>query len=188
MLSALLERLSQPTLLVRAASSCASGRGRVLGAAARLAEAVALFCERARLEPTRRSPSSAPARRLCRSRSSSPPPGQRRSSPRRSSNASLSASTCCGRPRRRSPPADAAGDDRVELRPALHEEQRLFAPSPSSRAAARSRPPKRSPTPTSTPCSRSSRRASSRFTNERYWMLETIREYAGERLDGSEEQ
>ena len=38
-------------------------------------------------------------------------------------------------------------------------------------------------TPTSTRCSRSSRRASFASPNERYWMLETIREYALERLE-----
>ena len=41
--------------------------------------------------------------------------------------------------------------------------------------------------PSSTRSSRSSTRASLRFTNERYWMLETIREYAAERLDESGE-
>ena len=93
-----------------------------------------------------------------------------------------------GRPRRRSAPADAPSDDRVDLRPPLTRRSSSSSPaSPSSPAAARSRQPRRSATPTSTPCSRSSRRASLRFTNERYWMLETIREYAGERLDSAGE-
>ena len=52
---------------------------------------------------------------------------------------------------------------------------------PSSPAAARWRQPRRSAMPISTRCSRSSRRASLRFTDGRYWMLETIREYAAER-------
>ena len=50
--------------------------------------------------------------------------------------------------------------------------------SPSSPAAAPSRRPKRSATPTSTSSSRSSRRASLRHTGDRFWMLETIREFA----------
>ena len=70
------------------------GRGRVLGASARLAEAVALFCERSGSSPRTRSPSSASASTTCRSPSSSPPPARRRSRRRRSSTASPSGSTC----------------------------------------------------------------------------------------------
>ena len=83
-------------------------------------------------------------------------------------------------------PADAAGDDRVELRPA------------DARGAAALRAALRLPrrlharggrggraTPTSTRSSRSSTRASCATPGERFWMLETIREYAGERLRAS---
>ena len=52
---------------------------------------------------------------------------------------------------------------------------------PSSQAAAPWTPRRKSATPISTRSSRSSRRASLRFTGGRYWMLETIREYAAER-------
>ena len=64
-------------------------------------------------------------------------------------------------PRRRSrAPADAAGDDRVELRPArTRTSSGSSRASPSSAAAARSRRPSRSQTPISTRCSRSSTRA-----------------------------
>ena len=66
------------------------------------------------------------------------------------------------------------------------DEQRSSRGSPSSPAAARSRRPRRSATPTSTRSSRSSTRASLRaHTGERFWMLETIREFAAERLEAA---
>ena len=93
-----------------------------------------------------------------------------------------------GRPRRGSAPADPQSDDRVVVRAALRRRSSSSSPaSPCSQAAARSKRPRRSATPTSTRCSRSSTRASLRFTDGRYWMLETIREYAGERLAKSGE-
>ena len=125
-------------------------------------EAVALFCERAQLEP------SAEIAELCarldslplavelaaaRTKALSPAQVLERLSQRLDL---LKGGRDCG-----SPPADPQSDDRVELRPAHRPRSSSSSPvSPSSPAAARSRPPKRSPTPTSTPCSRSSRRAS----------------------------
>ena len=99
----------------------------------------------------------------------------------------LSGGSICSRAAAtRSAPADAESHHRVVVRAPLARRASSSSPaSPSSRAAARSRPRRRSQTPTSTPCSRSSRRASLRFTDERYWMLETIREYAAERLAAS---
>ena len=91
-----------------------------------------------------------------------------------------------GGPRRRSAPADAAGDDRVVVRPArAGGAARSSARSPCSPAAARTRRPRPSATPTRTRFSRCSTRACfgvARSGRPRYWMLETIRELAAERL------
>ena len=133
--------------------------------------------------PPTRSPSYARGSTRSRSPSSSPPPARRRSLPRRSSSGSHSGSTYS-----RAAAMQTHGSRRSE--PRSSGATTCFRPrssgsSPASRsspAAARSRPPKRSPTPTSTRCSRSSRRASCASPNGRYWMLETIREYAGQRL------
>ena len=67
------------------------------------------------------------------------------------------------------------------------EEQQLFARLSVFAGGCTLSAQRRSAAPTSTPCSRSSRRASFASPNERYWMLETIREYAGERLAKSSE-
>ena len=127
-LSALLRALPQPHAACHKPGAPAHpGRDRVPGPA---------------LAEPRPSPSSASARSSspatdlralraastrCRSPSSSPPPARRRSRPPRSSSASRTPRPAEGRPRRRSSSADPAGDDRVELRPALAEEQELFA-------------------------------------------------------------
>ena len=63
------------------------------------------------------------------------------------------------------------------------EEQRVLRALSVFAGAAPWRPPRRSAAPTSTRCSRWSRRACSASRAERYWMLETIRDYARERLD-----
>ena len=124
-------------------------------------EAVELFCERSRLEPDetiaelcRRLDDLPLALELAAARTSvlSPGPDPRAPLP--------AARPAQGRTRRRAAPADAAGDDRVEPRPARR------------RGAAPVRPPRRlprrlharggrsrSPTPTSTRSSRSSTRA-----------------------------
>ena len=189
-LSALLQACPNLTLLVTS-RELLRVQGEVEYAVPPLAEpeAVSLFCERSQLEPSDEiaelcaPPRRPPARGRARRR---PHEGAlARADPRAPLAAPRPAQ---GRPRRRSPPADAAGDDRVELRPPLRRGAAALPPaSPSSPAAARSRPPRRSATPTSTPCSRSSRRASSASPNERYWMLETIREYATGRLGESGE-
>ena len=89
-----------------------------------------------------------------------------------------------GRARGRSPAADAACDDRVVVTScSMATSSGSSRDSPCSPAAARSRRRRRSATQTSTRCSRSSRRASSAYTAGRFWMLETIREYALERLE-----
>ena len=96
-----------------------------------------------------------------------------------------------GRSRRRSTPADAASDDRVELRPALTTRSSSSSPaSRSSPAAARSKPPRRSADADLDTLQSLVEKSLLRFTNERYWMLETIREYASERLAraGAQEQ
>ena len=95
------------------------GRGRVPRPTARRSEAVRSSASARRLEPyPTRSPSSALASTSFRSRSSSPPRA-RRSRPRRSWTALPASRPAQGRSRRRSAAADAARDDRVELRPAL---------------------------------------------------------------------
>ena len=90
-----------------------------------------------------------------------------------------------GGPRRRRAPADAARDDRVEPRPARR--GRAAAVRAARRLRRRLDARRRraaSATPTSTRCSRSSTRASSAPRERgRFFMLETIREFAAEQLD-----
>ena len=95
-LSELAHGLPEPHRCSSRAGSCCAIRGEVEYAVPPLAEpeAVSLFCERAQLDPTTRSPSSAAAWTTCRSPSSSPPPARRRSRLRRSSSGSRSGSTC----------------------------------------------------------------------------------------------
>ena len=151
-----------------AASCCGSRRGRVPGAPLAEPEAVALFCERAQAEPTRRDRAScARASTTCRWRSSSPPRGPSVLSPaqileRLSQRLDLLKGGRDADPRQQT--LRATIEWSYDLLDA--DEQRLFARCPCSPAAARSRPPRRSPTPTSTPCSHSSTRASLRFTND----------------------
>ena len=90
-----------------------------------------------------------------------------------------------GRPRRRSPPADAARDDRVELRPPLEDEQRLFARlSVFARGCTFAAAEEVADADLDTVQSLVEK-GLLRFTDERYWMLETIREFAAERLSES---
>ena len=89
------------------------------------------------------------------------------------------------RQRRTRAAADAARDDRVVLRAARRRGARALRTARRVRAAAApSRRRRRSSTQTSTRCNRSSIRASFRSrAGDRFWMLETIREYAAERLE-----
>ena len=129
-----------------------------------------------RWPPRRRSPSSASARGLSRRRDLGALRPTRQSSTRgRAGRRPHEGTLPCpdpgsalppsrpaqGRTRRRSPAADAAGDDRVELRAPLRKSSVSSGASPSSPADARSKLPKMSWTPTSTRFSRSLRRASS---------------------------
>ena len=93
-----------------------------------------------------------------------------------------------GRPRRGSAAADPARDDRVVVRAARPRTSGRSSPGlPSFPAAAPSKRRRASATRGSTCCSRWSRRACCGEPSERYWMLETIREYASERLEASGE-
>ena len=184
-LAGLLEACPNLTLLVTSRELLrVHRRGRVPGASARrargrlpLLRASATRAER-RDRRALRAPRLAPARGRARRRPhegalSGPDPRAPLRTPR----------PAAGRPRRRPPPADPPSDDRVVVRPPLPKSSSSSLASRSSPAAAPSRPPRRSATPTSTPCSRSSRRAFCASRTSRYWMLETIREYALERLE-----
>ena len=78
-----------------------------------------------------------------------------------SSSGSPSGSTCSRAAATPTAPADAARDDRVELRPADEDEQQLFARLAVFRGGCTLGRRRRSPTPTSTRCSRWSTRACS---------------------------
>ena len=173
----------------RAASCCASRRGRVPGAAARRGGGGrALLRPRAASQPdgTRvaelcRRLDDLPLARRARRRPHERP--HRRADPRA---ALRSASTCLKGGRDADPRQQT-------LRATIEWSYELLSPrtssssspaSPSSPAAARSTRPRRSLTPTSTRCSRSSTRASSAAPSERFWMLETIREYAARAARG----
>ena len=139
-----------------------AGRGRVRGASARRARGGRpLLRARAARADARRSPSSARASTRSRSRSSSPPRARRRSPRPRSSSASRSASTCSRAAATPTPASRRCARRSSGATTCSHPRSSSSSlASPSSPAAAPSRPPRRSPTPTSTRCSRSSRRAS----------------------------
>ena len=125
----------------------------------------------------------------CRSRSSSPPRASASSRPSSCSSGSRSGSTCsraAATPTRASRRCGRRSSGRTTC--STRTSSGSSRGSPSSPAAARSRRPRRSATPTSTRSSRSSTRASSALREGgRFWMLETIREYAAERLEESGE-
>ena len=75
----------------------------------------------------------------------------------------------------------------MELRPAPPRSSGSSPASPSSRAAARSKPPRRSADADLDTLQSLVEKSLLRFTNERYWMLETIREYASQQLSQSAE-
>ena len=134
----------------------------------------------------------------CRSRSSSPRRG--RGAPAAGAAATGSTSGCGCLPAARGTWRSAngpSGDDRLELRPALATRRPCSRDSPSSSAAAASTPPR--PFATRKVARLTSRRAGSLVEKSllrqrtdadgepRFWMLETIREYALERLEASGE-
>ena len=158
-----------------------AGRGRVRGAAARRAEAVALFCERAQLEPSDeiaelcRAARRAPARR-----SSWPPPARGRSRRRRSSSGSRQRLDLL-RGGRDADPRQQTLRATIEWSYDLlsdGEQAALPRASRSSPAAARSRRPSRSASADLDTLQSLVEKSLLRFSGERYWMLETIREYA----------
>ena len=152
-------------------------------------EAIALFCERSRLEPSERSPSRRAPRRRSPSQSSSPLPEPQRSPPRNPRALSQRLDLLKGG--RDADPRQQTLRATIEWRTSSSA-RRAAALRPSRRlrtAAAPSKRPKKSATPTSTRCSRSSTRAScSLHASERYWMLETIREYAERVFGGTGEE
>ncbi len=153
-------------------------------------EAVELFCERSRLEPDETIAEL--CRRLddmplaARARRRPHPRPHSRADPRPAGAATRPAQ---GRPRRRPAPANAARDDRMVTRPARRPtSKQLFARLAVFAGGCTLDAAEEVATPTSTSSSRSSRRASLRHTGDRFWMLETIREFAVERFaDGGEQ-
>ena len=183
-LSSLLPALSQPDSARHEPRAPArAGRGRVRGPSARLARGRPLFCERSRLEPSAeiaelcarlddlplalelaaaRTKALSPqqilerlAERLTSCKAAATPIPDSRHCARRSSGA-----TTYSRPRN-------SGS---------------FARSPSSPAAARSRPLEAVAEADLDTLQSLIERSLLRFSNERYWMLETIREYATHRV------
>ena len=154
-------------------------------------EAVELFCARSRLEPSERSQSSAPVWTTCPSRSSWPRRERACSRPRRSWSDSRSGSICSGAaatPRRASrrcgPRSSGATTSSPKRRSGSSPRLSVFAGGCTLEAA-------------ESVCDADLDTLQSlvdkslmRHTDERFWMLETIRELALERLeetDGAEE-
>ena len=155
-------------------------------------EGIALFCERARVEPSpRRSASSAHAWKACRSRSSSPPRACAFSAPSSSSSVSRSASTCS---------RAAATPIRASRRCARRSsgattcsrptEQTLFARLSVFAGGCTLEAQRRCADADldTLAVARSTRACLRLHRRPRFWMLETIREYAGERLETSGEE
>ena len=162
-------------------------------------DGVALFVARARaVDPSFDAErggrtSSACASTSCRSRSSSPPPARALFSPSSCSSGFRSGSTC-SRASATPIPASRRCARRSSGRTtcSTEEEQRLFARlSVFARRLHATRPRRRSPTPTPTPLQslldKSLLRKRESELGPRYWMLETIREYAAEQLEVSGE-
>ena len=162
------------------------GRGRVPGAAARRARGGRALLRRARLEPDDDDRRAVPPAGQSAARGRAGRCAHARALPRRrsSSGSSQRLDLFEGRKRCRGAPADAARDDRVEPRPARRTRSSACSRGwPCSPAAARSRRRRRSPTPTWTSLQSLVDKSLVRHTDERFWMLETIREFALERLE-----
>ena len=90
-----------------------------------------------------------------------------------------------GRPRRRPPPADAPRDDRVVATTcSSDDEQQLFARLSVFAGGCTLEAAEEVCDADLDTLQSLVEKSLLRFTDERYWMLETIREYAAERLDG----
>ena len=147
-------------------------------------EAVELFCARSRLEPDEtiaelcRAPGRPAARaRAGRRQDERPLPGP---DPRAPLPAARPAE---GRTRRRGAPADAAGDDRVELRAARRPgTSSLFARLAVFRGGCTLEAAEEVADADLDVLQSLVDKSLVRHTDERFWMLETIREYARERL------
>ena len=175
MLSALLPACPNLTLLVTS-RELLRVQGEVEYSVPPLAssEAVSLFSARSRLEPRRRSPSSRAARRsAARARACSGPHkgAFATTDPRTPLRAPRPAAR---RARRRSTPPDAADDDRVELRPALREEQRLFRALSVFRGGCTLEAAEEVADADLDTLQSLVEKSLLRFSNERFWMLETL--------------
>ncbi len=137
--------------------------------------------------PTRRSLSFAASGQSAAGRRAGGRPNERAHACSRSSSASLSDSICSRAAATPTPPTDAAGHDRVVVRAALTRGAASSSPvCPSSQAAARWRLQRRSADADLDTLQSLVEKSLVRFTDGRYWMLETIREYATERLEEAE--
>ena len=143
-------------------------------------EAVALFCDAlAARALARRSPSSARGSTTCRSRSSSPPPARRRSRPPRSSSVSPSASTCSRAAATPIPASRRCARRSSGATSSSHrEEQELFARLSVFAGGCTLEAAEEVADADLDTLQSLVEKSLLRFTDERYWMLETIREYA----------
>ena len=147
-------------------------------------EAVELFCARSQLEPDetiaelcRRLDDLPLAVELAAARTKRPHAG---ADPRAPLAAARPAE---GRPRRRSAPADAASDDRVvRTSCSQHEEQQLFARLSVFAGGCTLEAAEEVADADLDTLQSLVEKSLLRFTDGRYWMLETIREYASGRL------
>ncbi len=137
----------------------------------------------------RRSPSSAVVSTICRSRSSSPLPARVPSRPSRSSSGSRSASTC-SRAAATPIPASRRSERRSSGRYDLlsGDEQQLFARLSVFAGGCTLEAAEEVCDADLDTLQSLVEKSLLRFTDGRYWMLETIREYAAERLNESGEE